>query len=864
MRLLEREAQRAALAQYAGEAGDGHGRLVLVAGEAGVGKSSLLERLQAELPGARWCWGGCDGLFTPRPLAPLLDIAGALGGELAELCRVGAPRDELFAALLRQLDRPDVLTVLAVEDVHWADEATLDLLRFTGRRIRSARALMLVSYRDDGLAGNDRLQVALGELTTQRHTRRLDVPPLSPEAVGLLAEGSGVEPGELYRLTGGNPFYVTEVLRDGSAELPTSARDAVLARAARLRGEARAVLDAAALIGSKVEPGLLAAVTGEPPGTVDEVVAGGILTGDGDRLRFRHEIARLAVEQGIAAHRRAPIHRRILDALRATGCDDAARLAFHAEAAADGELVLLHAPVAARVASELGSHREAAAQYQRALRFSAGTDVLTRASLYEALAIQMSLVDRWQECADACGSALALWREVDDPLRAGGTLGLLSRAMWRLCRGAEAHRAAEDALAVLEPLGSTPELARALVNLAGTRMEESRHTEAIELARRARALAEQWGLPDVLSDALNTEGCASADIGGDWRELLDRALEVAVATGLEAQAGRAFANSYALHCSFLSFATGERYFVDGIAYSDEHDIGTFGTCLRGQRTQALARTGGWAEAAGLAASLLALPAVSPVNRLNPLMSLGSVRARRGDAGVWDCLDEAVASSDRLDEPLWIVAARTAAAEARWLERDLVAAEEDIAKAEKAVPPGDALAASEVAVWRYRIDRTRTSGVALVEPFASEVAGDHAEAARRWDDLGCPYDAALALLGSTDEGLLREALARLDDLGAVAAVRVARQRLRDVGVRSVPSGARPSTREHPAGLTQREREVLELLCGGHTNDEIAGRLFISRKTVDHHVSAVLHKLGVPSRRVAATEAVRLGLVAGART
>ena len=152
----------------------------------------------------------------------------------------------------------------------------------------------------------------------------------------------------------------------------------------------------------------------------------------------------------------------------------------------------------------------------------------------------------------------------------------------------------------------------------------------------------------------------------------------------------------------------------------------------------------------------------------------------------------------------------------------------------------------------------------MEPFASEVAGDHAEAARRWDDLGCPYDAALALLGSTDEGLLREALARLDDLGAVAAVRVARQRGCDVGVRSVPSGARPSTREHPAGLTQREREVLELLCGGHTNDEIAGRLFISRKTVDHHVSAVLHKLGVPSRSVAATEAVRLGLVAGART
>ncbi len=860
MRLLEREAHLSTLAEYADEARGGQGRMVLVGGEAGVGKSSLLEQLGHDLVDARWCWGACDGLFTPRPLAPLLDIAEQLDGELREACRRAAPREQLFRALLRELTAPGDFTVLAIEDVHWADEATLDLLRFVGRRLRDAPALLLVTYRDDGLVADDPLRVALGELSTQRTTRRLDLPPLSPSAVATLADGTGVEANTLHTLTGGNPFFVTEVLHAAVGGLPTSVRDAVLARVAGLSTDARQVLDIAALIGARIRPQFLESVSDASPETLDELVGCGVLTGDKGGLRFRHEIARRAVQSAIPPGRSATAHSAILHALLADGCDDDARLAFHAEGA-DDELVLEYATRAARRASELAAHREAAAQFERALRAASRTPRATLAGLYDELAQELALVDRWQDSADARQSALRLWRDVGDPVREGDTLRLLSRTMWRLCRGEEADQASEAALAVLEPLGPSPEQARAYANLANQRMNRGDFVEAVRLAQHARVVAEPLGLADVLSDALNTEACAAAAAGAgqDWARPLKHALEIAIEAGLDEQAGRAYANLYGQYCSTFRMAEGERFFVDGIAYCDEHDIVTFGTCIRGERTSVLEKLGRWDEAESLAGSLLSKAGPSPVNRLNPLISLGKVRARRGSDGVWTCLDEAIELADGVGEPAWIMLARTARAEARWLEGDDAGADCELAAADQAAALSGADERSAAAAWHHRIDSSRGPEVGVVEPFASEVADDHTRAAKLWDELGFRYHAALALLDSTAEAHLREALARLEDLGAEAAARLARQKMRRLHISSIPNGRRTTTKKHPAGLTRREHEVLELLCDGLTNNEISSRLFVSVKTVDHHVSAVLGKLGVRSRKVVAAEAVRLGLL-----
>ena len=855
MELLERGPALAMLADYAAEARRGDGRLVMIGGEAGVGKTALLERFQRELPDARWFWGACDGLFTPRPLGPLYDLADQFGGALLDLCDRGAGRAELFRALLRQASAPGPLNVIVVEDVHWADEATIDLLRFTGRRLRETAALLVVTYRDDDLGADDPLRVALGEFARQRTTRRISLAALSADAVRALASGSDLEAVALYRLTGGNPFYVTEVLQAGMAEVPASARDAVLARAAGLGGEARQVLEVAALTGARVEPWLLDA---SPP-AVDQLLACGLLAADGGRLRFRHEIARLAVEQAIPVHRRAAIHERIFTVLRSSGARDEARLAFHAEGAGDGTAALRYAPAAARRAAGLGSHREAVAQYERALRFAACTDDATVAGLYDDLIDELRLLDRVEEAASASTRALELWRAVGDRRREGDSTRRLSCTLWHLCRGQEAEATAETAVAVLEALPTGIELAWAYANLATQRLLRGRHQEAIQNARRAQAIAGPAGVAAVVSDALNTEAVSTAILGREWTGLMERALRIALDGGLHAEAGRAYGNFCAVYYDQQRFADAEPRYADGIAHCDEHDITTYGTFLRSERTRMLEKTGRWDEALALSEEVLDRSAPAPVTRLCPLNRIGAILARRGEPGVWACLDEAMATAEQTGEPQQIVPVRLSRAEAYWLEGRTAEAAREAERADDAADRADTWWYGAVAAWLRRTGSARTPRGELAEPYQHQIGGHWEKAAQLWTDLNCPYEAALARLDAPEEGALRAALSALTDLGATAVARLARQKLRALGVRSIPVGPRSATRGHPLGLTRREREILEGICAGQTNAEIGARLFISAKTVDHHVSAVLAKLGAPNRNAAAAKAAELGLI-----
>src|SRR6202042_2945778 len=325
--LLERKAALETLAEIAGHARGGDGQLVLVEGEAGVGKSALLEQFTHDLPDSRLLSGACDGMFTPRPLGPLFDIAQQVHGRLYSLCRADASREQLFDALLTELCEPGPPSVVVIEDVHWADEATLDLLGFLARRIREIAVLLIVSYRSDELADTHPLRIALGHLAVQRCARRLPLAPLSSQAVRMLAIGRGVDPEELYRITGGNPFYVREVLDAGVGEVPRSARDVILARAGRLGPKARETLEAAALIGGTIDEQLLGRVVTGP--ALAEVIASGLVA-DHPVVRFRHEIGRQAIEQGVLSAQSAELHARILRGLRTLGCDDVSRLAFPA------------------------------------------------------------------------------------------------------------------------------------------------------------------------------------------------------------------------------------------------------------------------------------------------------------------------------------------------------------------------------------------------------------------------------------------------------------------------------------------------------------------------------------------------------
>jgi DNA-binding CsgD family transcriptional regulator len=339
---------------------------------------------------------------------------------------------------------------------------------------------------------------------------------------------------------------------------------------------------------------------------------------------------------------------------------------------------------------------------------------------------------------------------------------------------------------------------------------------------------------------------------------MHEALRLALEAGAEAQAGRAYANAYTFYGMQYRFAEGERFYRDGIAYCDERDIPTFGTCLRGHRAVALMDMGRWDDAVAIAEGVLATEA-SPVNLLTSQITLGLVLARRAAEGAFDVLDAGVSAADDLDETEWVAATRLARAEAHWLAGDEDAAVADLAVVRSRVSAFDYHEDARLSVWEQRLLGQASPSSPAPGPWATSLAGEHIAAAVHWDRLGCPYDAAMSLYDTGDDESLRRAIAGFEAIGAQAAARRTRQKMRELGHRAVPSGARASTRQHPLGLTRRESEVLGLVCDGLTNDEIAERLVLSPRTVDHHVSAVLGKLGVGSRGAAAAQARRLGLV-----
>jgi DNA-binding SARP family transcriptional activator len=804
--LLERELSLEALNEYAVQARRGEGRLVLIGGEAGVGKTVLVERLQRDLPDACWWWGICDGLFTPRPLGPLFDLADQLGGVLLERCRAGASREELFRALLRQVSGPGLLNVVVVEDVHWADEATLDLLRYLGRRLRDAAVLLIATYRDDSLAAGDSLRVALGDLASQRCTCRIELAPLSLEAVRAPAGGSGLSAAELYELTGGNPFYVTEVLRAGMERVPPSARDAVLARAARLSAGSREVLDVAALSGSRIEVRLLESVTGCQRSAIDQLLVSGLLAWEGGWVRFRHEIARLAVAQAVPAYLGQTIHGLVLETLRSFGCEDDARMAFHAEAAGDGTAVVRYASAAAHRAAGLGAHREAAAQFERALRFVGGADPATLAGLYERLADELPLLDRWADASDAAERALALWREAGDRQREGNALRRLSRIRWNLYRGRDAVAAAEAAISVLEALGPSVALAQAYATFASQRMVHADHDAAIDLALRAHELAARFGATDVCSDALNTQAVCISAKGLEWAGQMRRALDLALAGNHHDESARAYAHLCEIRVGKREFTEAERYLAEGIAYCDEHDLTTYAFCLRGSQSSMLEYTGRWDQAIALSTRILIEAGPSPANRLCTLIRLGTLRARRGEPRVWECLDEAAATADQTGEPQQQVPARLARAEAHWLEDSPDAARREAELAAGACTRLDAWHRGTATTWLWRTGSTHPVGEDIggdiAEPYRLMIEGHPVRAARAWTRLGCPYDAAMTVAETADEASLREAIGILTGLGAQPGTRIVRQRLQALSARSIRP-APVAARLHPSGLTGRE-------------------------------------------------------------
>ncbi|HEV2148468.1 MAG TPA: response regulator transcription factor, partial [Longimicrobiaceae bacterium] len=505
--------------------------------------------------------------------------------------------------------------------------------------------------------------------------------------------------------------------------------------------------------------------------------------------------------------------------------------------------------------------REAAAQYARALRHADHLPPAERARLLEAQAYEYYLTDQISESLAARRAALDLWRAAGDRTREGDTLRWLSRLNWFLGENAEAERAGRAALDVLQPLPPGRELAMAFSNWSQLRMLSHDLPEAVAWGERAIALAGELGDTATLAHALNNVGTAT--LNSDYekgRALLERSLSLSLEAGLEEHAARAYTNLGSEHVVLHRFPQADQYLEQGIGYCAEHDLDSWRLYMLGWLAVSGLHRGRWTEAEEAATAVLQHPRVSSVSRMQALVVLGRIAARRGEFDRTAYLDEALALASGTGELQRLAPACAAHAELAWLSGERNRAERETRTAlELALARRDPWRAGELLSWLARADERVEAPEWIARPYALELAGDRAGAAAEWKGRGCDYEAARALAGGDDAEGLRAALEEFERLGARPAAQHVLRRLRELGVRGVPRGPRPSTRANPGGLTRREAEIARLIASGLRNGEIAKRLFLAPKTVDHHVSSVLAKLGVRTRMEAAREAERLGLL-----
>ncbi|HEY7278903.1 MAG TPA: AAA family ATPase [Trebonia sp.] len=852
--LVEREGFLASLERLLSEALDGSGRLVFLGGEAGVGKTALATALAEAAGGTAIRRGSCDNITTAEALGPILDalpeLAAAAGLE------AGMTRFRLFQQVRGMLSKTPMLLLL--EDVHWADEATLDILRFLGRRLAGMRLMIVATFRSEEADGDHPLTIVMGELAARPGVVRMELPSLSLRGVQRLLDdaGSALNTEEVYRRTGGNPFYVTEVLAAGSGHVPVTVRDAVLARVSRLSPEARDVAGTASVLG-RAELDLLTRVAGQPLTAVDECLSRGVLVASDGAVEFRHELARLAVEGSLPQAQRATAHARALAQLAARGSADHRRLAHHAAGSGDRTAVIRHAPLAAARAARLGAHREAAGQLRMALRYYEVPDS-RRAALLDQLSYECYLTDQVSQAQASALDALAIYDHEKDALSIGTAQRWLSRLSWVLGQNADSERYAAAAVATLEPLPPGHELAMAYSNLAQLRMLADDASEAVRWGTKAIELARSLGDREAEMHALNNVGTALLldDVVEGWAQLT-RSLDLALADDAHEHAARAYTNLSSTRVRQRSLPEADRLLKAGIAYCTDRDLDTWRRYMSAWLAYSLAEQGRYTAAEQHLADVTRHPHLSPITRICALVVGGVLAARRGDST--EALDQVLPIAVQTGEPQRLVPVAAARAEAAWIAGRVpdIVAEIDRAWPIAAAHP-QLWELGQLCWWLHLAGDRRPPPAPVARPFALMLADQHRAAASAWQDLGCPLWSAYALALSPEPQDAQECLDILGRLGA-AAVRHAVLRTRRTRGLTVPRGPRPARQANPAGLTAREVEVLDLLADGLSYTEVAERLILSEKTVGHHVSAVLRKLSEPTRARAVATALRQGII-----
>ena len=853
MKLLERDCYLNELEDLLNSLpSDDGGYIVSISGEAGIGKTSLINAFK-NLVKTRvdFLAGICDNLYTPRPLAPVYDFAEQINSDIINQLDSGIQRPSIFSNLIKEI-RLHTPCIIVIEDVHWADDSTFDLIKFLGRRINTLNVLFIITYRDDEIKPNHQLKSVLNNLPSG-HLKRMNLSPLSEKAVKSLALSFGREDINLYSKTGGNPLLVTEVLTNTGTETPPTIKELMSYKMNLLSSGSRSVVEMISIIPGKVE-NWLAKILIKDYNLMDDPFKFGILKMDNDAIIFKHELIRIAIEDSLFETKRIEFNSLVLSILLEQRDKDhlLARIIHHAANAKDIDTIIEYAPRAAVQASNLGAHKQAAKHYLTALNFSHNISKEEKLKLLRGRAHECNLTGQVEEGVKACELILEILKESPDPHFEGEIYRVLSKFMWDAGEDILVEKYLNKSVMILEKLSPSKQLAMAYSNLSSIYSHRNNSEMALVFGEKAIGLAGITNDLETKIHSLNNFGvCKMRDGIDSGEEYLKESLRLSLENNFYEHAGRAYVNLGAKYLWQRNLTEAEKYLATGLEYCIEKDLDSLGGCMAGDYAKAKLFSGDWDDAAELSNYIFKSGDVPAANKVYPLCVIGQIRTRRMDPGALKLLDEADYWALKVGEIDRIVTVKAAKAEYFWLQNKSDNIIDELEMTYKSlVKSSNHWAIGEIAYWLWKSGKLTEIPKKMAKPYLLQIKGKWKAAAEIWNELGCPYEYALALSEGNEESM-KKALEIFDDLGATAASQLIKQKMRERGFKSIPRGPRKSTMENPGGLTMRQIEVLKLVAKGLSNNEIGMKLYISPKTVDHHVSTILAKLNIHSRTEAAS-------------
>ena len=863
--LVERNAELSILTELGRDAASGRGQIALLRGEAGIGKTTLLQHFLAQnKQHYHFYWGGCDALLTPRVLGPLHDMSSEFSADLGEILQSDASTTKLLPVVLNNLKSQSQPSVMIFEDVHWADNASLDLLKCLGRRISALNVLLILSYRHDETGPRHPLTNLIGEFP-QADTTRIEIPPISPKGTRLLAEHNNRSVENLYSITSGNPFFITELLAAediNSEKVPASIQEAIGSRLNRLTLEEQNFLETLSLIPNAIKQSLILQMF---PQNGEQLLVSCeekklLQTDNNNHFRFRHELARLGTKSRTSTLWQKNTHNKITEALLQDNCNQhVEQITYHAHAAHLTDLVLEYAPKAAKIASQSGAHSEAASHLASAIEFATDAEPTLKATLYETWSYEAALVQIDEKVINARHSALAIWRQLERPDKVGENLRWLSRLHWYEGQSAKANQYADEAISVLESTDASAQKAMAFSLKSQFYMLNDRTDEAIFWGNKALEIESADGNnPEVRIHALNNVGTAMLFVDEkSGRDLLYESLHMALEHRYHEHAARVYTNmsDHAVGCR--DFELAEKTINDGIVFDSNHDLDSWTHYLVGLLAQLRLKQGRLQEAETIAGGVLKLDKLTLLMKLPALLVLARVQSRLGRPEAKDTLNKALEDAVSTTEAQYFLPARLSLIEAAWFAGKHEQAKAQIEKLLSAgIPFTASWRHSELVLWlhRYRIKNTIIPADELPAPYQLELRGDNKNAALAWQSIGSPFPAALALLTAPESKdstkHIKSAIELLENMGAAGALKKAAIIAKEHGVsyngQSLKRGRRKPASQHPLGLTKKEQEILPWIIKGLSNKEISERFSRSERTIENHIASIYRKLNVHSR------------------